>query len=110
MNIEPFNPFDFHAAHPLLAFIALLIATILYRFIPRDRTVDLQSLISLAGTIKDKKQPTIYVNTRLAMMVIISLAVLGSSLYTILANTYDDGTRKWAYASIGTIIGFWLKN
>lgn len=45
----------------------------------------------------------------LLMSVIISLAVLGAALYVILSNKFHDGSEKWAYATIGTIIGFWLK-
>jgi hypothetical protein len=43
------------------------------------------------------------------MMVVISVIVLGSSLFVILSKRYDDATQKWAFGAVGTIIGFWLK-
>ncbi len=43
------------------------------------------------------------------VMIIISLAVLGSSLYIILSKGYDEGTMKWAYGVVGSILGFWIR-
>ena len=43
------------------------------------------------------------------MMVIISVIVLGTTLFVILSKRYDDATQKWAFGAVGTIIGFWLK-
>jgi len=46
---------------------------------------------------------------RLLMMVIITLAVLGSSLYIIISGKYDADNQKFASGFIGTIIVFWLR-
>jgi hypothetical protein len=43
------------------------------------------------------------------MIVVISVIVLGCSLFVILSKRYDDATQKWAFGAVGTIIGFWLK-
>ena len=43
------------------------------------------------------------------MMVIITLAVLGSSLYIIISGKYDADNQKFASGFIGTIIVFWLR-
>jgi hypothetical protein len=48
------------------------------------------------------------VKVRIVMMVVVTVLVLVSGLYIILSQEYDDGTQKWAFASIGAIIGFWL--
>ena len=45
---------------------------------------------------------------RTVMMVVVTVLVLVSGLYVILSKNYDDGTQKWAFASIGAIVGFWL--
>jgi hypothetical protein len=44
-----------------------------------------------------------------AMQVIISLVLLGASLYFVFSGSYDADRQKWAFATIGTLIGFWLK-
>ncbi len=49
------------------------------------------------------------VNLRDIMMVVVSLAVLGSSLFVILSGRYDDGTQKWAFGAVGSMVGFWLR-
>jgi uncharacterized membrane protein len=42
------------------------------------------------------------------MRIAISLAVLSSSLYVVLSNSYNDETQKWAFGALGTILGAWL--
>ena len=39
---------------------------------------------------------------------LVTIAVLGSSLYMILSGAYDESSTKWAYGSVGTIVGYWL--
>ena len=43
------------------------------------------------------------------MIIIVSVAVLTASLYVILSGRYDEGTQKWAFGTVGAIVGFWLK-
>lgn len=40
---------------------------------------------------------------------LISLIVLLSSLYVILSGNYDESHLKWAFGTIGMILGYWLK-
>ena len=40
---------------------------------------------------------------------IISGIILMSALYVILSNSYDESTQKWAFGSIGCILGFWTR-
>jgi hypothetical protein len=44
------------------------------------------------------------------MMVVVSIVVLAASLYVILSGNYDDGTQKWSFGAVGSIVGFWIKD
>jgi hypothetical protein len=48
-------------------------------------------------------------SVRIAMQVAISLIILAAAFYIILFGGYDGDQQKWAYGSIGTVVGFWLK-
>jgi len=45
----------------------------------------------------------------LAMQIIISVVVLGASTFIILSHSFDAKDKHWAYGSVGTILGYWLK-
>jgi hypothetical protein len=45
----------------------------------------------------------------LLMPVLVSILVLGSAMYVILSGAYSSEQEKWAFGSIGTILGYWLK-
>jgi len=40
---------------------------------------------------------------------ILSVLIALGSLFVILSKHYDAETQKWAFGSLGTILGFWLK-
>jgi hypothetical protein len=40
---------------------------------------------------------------------IVSLLVSAASLFIILSKKYKAESEKWAFGSLGTILGFWLK-
>jgi len=42
------------------------------------------------------------------MQVVISTVLLAACLFVILSKRYPAGDRHWAFATIGTIVGFWL--
>jgi hypothetical protein len=42
------------------------------------------------------------------MAVLVTLAVLGASLFVILSKQYTDKDMKWAFATVGTVLGYWL--
>jgi hypothetical protein len=46
---------------------------------------------------------------RVVMVPLISVLVLSASLYVILSGGYKADGERWAFGSIGTIVGFWLK-
>jgi hypothetical protein len=43
---------------------------------------------------------------RMLMQAVVSLAVLGLSLFLILTHRFDP---DWAYGSVGMVVGYWLK-
>lgn len=43
------------------------------------------------------------------MMGLVTAVVLGVSLFVILKKDQDEGSKKWAFGAVGTIMGFWLK-
>jgi hypothetical protein len=45
---------------------------------------------------------------REAMAIVVSLVVLGASLFVILSKKYPPESDRWAYGVVGTIVGFWL--
>ena len=42
------------------------------------------------------------------MQAIVTGSVLASSLYVIVSKRYAEMDKKWAYGSVGTILGYWL--
>jgi hypothetical protein len=46
---------------------------------------------------------------RTMMQVFVSLVLLGASVYIILSQSYNPNDKHWAYATAGTVLGFWLK-
>lgn len=39
----------------------------------------------------------------------ISLLIILSALFVVLSQSYGDAEQKWAFGSIGTVLGYWLK-
>jgi hypothetical protein len=39
----------------------------------------------------------------------VTVVLLCASLFVILSKRYTTTDRHWAYATVGTLIGFWLK-
>jgi hypothetical protein len=48
-------------------------------------------------------------DAREIMQIFISIVLLLCSLYVILTKKYQAKDQNWAYATIGTILGFWIK-
>jgi len=43
------------------------------------------------------------------MQVLVSLVLLAAGLYVILSKQYDAQDKHWAYGTVGTLVGFWLR-
>jgi hypothetical protein len=46
---------------------------------------------------------------RPTMQVVVTLLLLLPCLLVILSNRYDPNSKHWAFGTVGTILGFWLK-
>lgn len=44
----------------------------------------------------------------LATQIVITMIVLISSLYVVLSRRYPSDTEKWAFGTIGLLIGYWM--
>jgi hypothetical protein len=51
----------------------------------------------------------IKIELRATMQIAVSLCLLGAALFAILSDRYDANTKHWAFATAGTILGFWLR-
>lgn len=76
----------------LLGILFLLIGRIFFL----DFTIDVTPLAPVSRQII------------LAVQITITIPVLISSLYVILSKKYEPDTEKWAYGSIGLILGYWM--
>jgi hypothetical protein len=46
---------------------------------------------------------------RLMMQALISATVLAAALFIFLTQGFDQGAKRWASASMGMVVGYWLK-
>jgi hypothetical protein len=46
---------------------------------------------------------------RLAMQIFISVVFMASALFVVLSRRFDADGKHWAFATLGTVIGFWLR-
>jgi hypothetical protein len=46
---------------------------------------------------------------RLLMQAVVSLAVVGASLFIILTHGFGPDSKRWAYGTVGMVVGYWLK-
>jgi hypothetical protein len=49
------------------------------------------------------------VPTRMIVQILISALLAALSLFVILSDRYGSKQQRWAYATMGALIGFWLK-
>ncbi|HET8579466.1 MAG TPA: hypothetical protein VFL31_00560 [Nitrospiraceae bacterium] len=78
-------------------------ALVAYRFLRRDGKQ------APPGRRRPEVAAPARVNVRTVMMIVVSVLVLGSSLFIILSGQYDNENQKWAFGAVGTIVGFWLR-
>jgi uncharacterized membrane protein len=45
----------------------------------------------------------------ISMQTTVTLILLLASLFVILSDQYDPNSQHWAFATVGTILGYWLK-
>ena len=64
---------------------------------------------SLSKRVLTTEQHSSSVSSRIVIQIVISIALLGAALFIILSERYDSNSKHWAFATVGTILGFWLK-
>lgn len=65
------------------------------------RTDEVISTIKEEGAQQD--------NYRIIMKLSISVVIMAVGLFIILSNNFGEDEKKWAFGSIGTIVGYWFK-
>ena len=63
----------------------------------------------LSKANEDTSPPAIPSRTITLVRIVISLAVLGATLYVILSQRFPDEFSKWAFGMVGVIVGYWLR-
>jgi hypothetical protein len=43
------------------------------------------------------------------MRILLTLVLTGAALFVVLSKLYGPQDQHWAYATLGTILGFWLR-
>ena len=41
--------------------------------------------------------------------VFLSVCLVAACLYVILSHAYDADSKNWAFATVGTVVGYWLR-
>jgi hypothetical protein len=81
--------------------LILLLATVLALL-----AVSLVNRRRRAGSMESSKSPGW---VPWVMQITVSVIVLAAAVYIILSGKYNDGTQKFAFGAVGTVLGFWLK-
>jgi hypothetical protein len=63
----------------------------------------------LNGEERVVPKPEISKKSNSQMQIAVTLILLIASLFVILSAQYDANSKHWAFATVGTILGFWLK-
>jgi hypothetical protein len=95
----------------LLIFILSVTSLLLIRYSSFSRLQDyVRSRVhTRLGFDAPSSDPLDVNRIRFYFSIVITLAILISSLLVILQGSYPDSTEKWAYGAIGTVSGYWLK-
>ena len=56
-----------------------------------------------------RRTAKIEIHDRKVMRLVVSVVLLSAGLFVILSESYDPNSKHWAYATVGTVLGFWLK-
>lgn len=94
---------------PILFFaltIVLLVATSIVSSI-----ADIHSIIdweAKPGIIAPAPGPIVTSDLVLVMKISVSVVVLACASFVILSKRYGPKDKHWAYATVGTLVGYWL--
>jgi len=95
---------------PLALFLFAIAVAILYRIEGRGILTVLRHYISSYLSLNLKIPPAEEKDgtAKLWMRFTVTVVVLAAAIYVILSEDYDDEGKKWAYGTIGIILGYWL--
>jgi len=85
---------------PALLFVFSVVALLVIRSSPELLPFPLPGFHGMGEAIP--------IPVRDLMQVAVSILVLLAALFVILSKRYPEATAKWAYGSLGTILGYWL--
>ena len=87
----------------ILFFLVTLAVLAGYAFLPRRRHYQLDPNVPVPASASSG------VLSRVKMIHVITTVFLVASLWIILSSRYDEDVQKWAFGSMGSILGFWLR-
>lgn len=90
-----------------LSIALVVIALTMMAFYRYQVRAEKQSLDVVRGSGQEPKF-VLAAQSRLIMAILVSVAVLASALYVVLSQGFGESAEKWAFGSIGTIVGFWM--
>lgn len=101
--------FSLSRAAPVFIFVVAIIALWLV-----GRTTGTAPLFHRFGFEPEIQSPNLGGGAGLSPLFIVQAGItfilLIATLFVILSKRYDAGDKRWAYTTIGTIVGFWLKS
>lgn len=70
---------------------------------------DLADLKLKANQSFSRSSIVAYIPATELMQVFLSIVLMSASLYIILSKQYDASDKHWAYGTLGTLVGYWLR-
>jgi hypothetical protein len=74
-------------------------------FLTNDATYVSYPHASFTGQIEEN---IVNANSKTVMQIVLTSVFLVTSIIVILSKRFDTNSTKWAYGTIGTLIGFWF--
>jgi hypothetical protein len=92
----------------ILSIAMVVVAVCMMLFYRYQVKAEQRSLQAVRGPGEKGPKLVMQAQARLIMAIVVSVAILASALYVVLSQRFGDAAEKWAFGSIGTIVGFWL--
>ena len=84
-----------------------LLALVIMRFVLAPNLIPLGSALGDSAGV-DTASTFEPVQTKFVITAAVSLVVLAASLFVILSKRYTTADTKWAFGTVGTLLGYWL--
>lgn len=93
-----------------IATILLILGTVTAILLMRKLTCNRAEVIPMSASYSVGAFHNIIPITKMVITGLLSLSVVGGSIYIILNGEFGDSDKNFAYGTIGTVLGYWLKN